>query len=140
MTSSIITTKDFESTDDSSEVLKPIENLEHRKYNSPSRVHHNLTDKASFVIFAEQTPVDKDSTETAIEYALISFLNLGLIDDRTSIALLRRVLGKRGRKSTLALPRNMATKLESLTTLPGLRTIFIPLHAFPRPKILNQVC
>ena len=36
MTSSIITTKDFESTDDSSEVLKPIENLEHRKYNSPS--------------------------------------------------------------------------------------------------------
>jgi hypothetical protein len=32
MTSSIITTKDFESTLNSSEVFKPIENLGHRKY------------------------------------------------------------------------------------------------------------
>ena len=35
MTSSIITTKDFESTHNPSEVLKPIENLEHRMYNLP---------------------------------------------------------------------------------------------------------
>ena len=35
MTSSIITTKDFESTHNPSEVLKPIDNLERRKYNLP---------------------------------------------------------------------------------------------------------
>jgi len=43
MTSSIITTKDFESTLNSSEALKPIENLGH-----------------------QQTPVDKNSAGTAI--------------------------------------------------------------------------
>jgi len=44
MTSSIITTKDFESTHNPSEVLKPTEYLEH-----------------------QQTPVDKNSTGTAID-------------------------------------------------------------------------
>jgi hypothetical protein len=68
MTSSIITTKDFESTLNSSEVLKPIENLGHRKYTIylPYNVFKLIK---LFIIFAEQTPVDKNSAGTAIKYA-----------------------------------------------------------------------
>lgn len=63
MTSS---TKHFESTHNPSEVVK-IENPWQRTHTI--YLIFFLTDKVFFIMFAEQTPVNKDSANIAIKYA-----------------------------------------------------------------------
>jgi hypothetical protein len=68
MTSSTITTEDFESAHNPSEVLNPIEHRTDAIY----LLIFILLLIRLFIIFAEQTTVDKKSASTAITYDISS--------------------------------------------------------------------